>query len=521
MIKEIWIPETIIVLFLFLPQLQSFFKALEELPGLNRLPLLALFITAGIFPAYGFRLECIPLLVYAFAYNFILIIRFASSRRRNDGGFSDEDSGYPNPLFKVLSLLFLGLFLLPAYLFAPQKEEIPVSEGVRTIPIRDEKQGRDYFVRIYDSPVEGKHPLVLIIPPESGSVPVIDPVCDELRRLGFTAVTYSRKGFDSPALGPDERNTAPVRSGFSLRRGVPGFAAGGTFRKYILSPFLQGRFLRLYLKGAVQVKANAIGRSLETGRLEDLRFLLPRFLQNSEAEGPLFGPDTVKESIFLAGYNAGGGGALYYASENRESDSTKPEISGIITIESNFWSLMQGEEDQPEDIPEGSGVIFRFRINLRNRLRGLNLRGFNSLKISGLAEPPETGKPILLVVSDRAFGTGAEEAGSVYGALFQVFTRSVSGPRLLAAVPGAGSLDYSSIPVTKPLYSLLLRGKGKKIWTGEDYPVKTADLIAGFASSVLKAEEGTGTIRIDKDGGSWEGLFLESRNSGDLRYILE
>jgi hypothetical protein len=516
MIKEIWIPETIIVLFLFLPQLQSFFKTLEELPGLNWLPLLALLITAGIFPAYGFRLECIPLLVYAFAYNFILVIRFASNRRRNDDGFSDDDSGYPDPLFKALSLLLLGLFLLPAYLFAPQKEEIPVSEGVRTIPIRDEKQGRDYFVRIYDSPAEGKHPLILVIPPESGSVPVIDPVCDELRQLGFTAVTYSRKGFDSPALGPDKRNMAPGRGGFPFGRGIPGFAAGGTSRKYILSPFLQGRFLRLYLKGAVQVKANAIGRSLETGRLEDLRFLLPRFLQNSEAEGPLFGPDTVTESIFLAGYNAGGAGALYYTSENRGSDNTKPEISGIITIESYFWSLMQGEEHQTEDIPEGSGAVLRFRINLRNRLRSLR-----SLKISGLAEPPETGKPILLVVSDRAFGTEAEEAGSVYGALFQVFTRTVSGPRLLAAVPGAGPLDYSSIPVTKPLYSLFLGGKEKKIRAGEDYPAKTAGLIAGFASSVLKAEEGTGKIRIDKDDGFWEGLLLESRNSGDLRYILE
>jgi hypothetical protein len=489
MIKEIWIPETIIVLFLFLPQLQGFFKALEELPGLNWLPLLALFITAGIFPAYGFRLECIPLLVYASACNFILIIRFASHRRQKDGGFFDEDSGCPGPLFKILSLLLLGLCLLPAYLFAPHKEGIPVSEGVRAIPIRDEKQGRDYFVRIYDSPVEGKHPLILVIPPESGSVPVIDPVCDELRRLGFTAVTYSRKGFDSPALG-------------------------GTSRKYMLSPFLQGRFLSLYRKGAVQVKANAIGRSLETGRLEDLRFLLLRFVQNSEAGGPLFGRDTVTESIFLAGYNAGGAGALYYTSENRESDNEKPKISGIITIESNFWSLMQGEEHRPEDIPEGSGALLRFRINLRNRLRSLN-----TLQISGLEEPPETGKPILLVVSDRAFE--AEKAGGPYGALFQVFTRSVSGPRLLAAVPGAGPLDYSSIPVTKPLYSLLFGGKEKKIWRGEDYPAKTAGLIAGFASSVLKAEAGTGEIRIDTDGGSWEGLLLESRNSGDLRYILE
>ncbi|MDR2305049.1 MAG: hypothetical protein LBE10_10735, partial [Treponema sp.] len=497
MIKEIWIPEAIIVLFLFLPQLQSFFKALEELPGLNWLPLLALFITAGIFPAYGFRLECIPLLVYAFAYNFIQIIRFASNRRRDKDGFSGWDSGYPSPLFKVLSLLSLGFFLLPAYLFAPQKEEIPVSKGVRTIPIRDEKYGRDYFVRIYDSPVEGKHPLILVIPPESGSVPVIDPVCDELRQLGFTVATYSRKGFDSPALGPDKWNMALGRGDSPLWREISGFASGGASRKYILSPFLQGRFLRLYRKGAVQVKANAIGRSLETGRLEDLRFLLPRFIQNSEAGGPLFGPDTGTESIFLVGYNAGGAGALYYTSENRESDSTKPEISGIITMESNFWSLMQGEERQLEDIPEGSGALLRFRINLRNRLRSLG-----TLKISGLAEPPETGKPILLVVSDRAFGAEAVEAGSPYAALFQVFTRSVSGPRLLAAVPGAGPLDYSSIPVIKPLYSFLLRGKAKKIWTGEDYPAKTAGLIAGFASSVLKTEEGTGEIRIDKDGGS-------------------
>jgi hypothetical protein len=259
-----------------------------------------------------------------------------------------------------------------------------------------------------------------------------------------------------------------------------------------------------------------LGRNLETGRLEDLRFLLPRFVQNSEAGGPLFGPDTAPESVFLAGYNAGGAGALYYTSESEEPHSLRPKISGIITIESNFWSLRQGEEHQLEEIPEGSGALLRFRINLRNWMRGLK-----SLKISGLAEPPETGKPLLFLVSDRAFETKAAETGGPYEALFQVFARSSSGPRLLAAVPGTGPLDYSSIPVTKPLYSVLFRGKEKKIWAHGDYPAKTAGLIAGFVSSVLRAEDETGGIRIIKNAEPWKGLYLESRNSGDLRYILE
>jgi hypothetical protein len=65
--------------------------------------------------------------------------------------------------------------------------------------------------------------------------------------------------------------------------------------------------------------------------------------------------------------------------------------------------------------------------------------------------------------------------------------RTGSGPAALAAIEGAGSLDYQDYPVTHPIYSFLL--PGLKTAQKSINPVSdTASIISNFASFVMEFE---------------------------------
>ena len=66
---ELIFPEALIALFLILPLIRPLVKNLWAIDGLTWLPFLALGITIGLFPAYGFRPECVPLLIYVIVFN--------------------------------------------------------------------------------------------------------------------------------------------------------------------------------------------------------------------------------------------------------------------------------------------------------------------------------------------------------------------------------------------------------------------------------------------------------------------
>ena len=84
---ELIILELLAGLFLFLPAARMPSRSRYPLEGIVCLPPLALLIVTGIFPAYGFRPECLPLLVCCVMGNvansaLLTRVHAAPSRRR-------------------------------------------------------------------------------------------------------------------------------------------------------------------------------------------------------------------------------------------------------------------------------------------------------------------------------------------------------------------------------------------------------------------------------------------------------
>jgi hypothetical protein len=63
-----------------------------------------------------------------------------------------------------------------------------------------------------------------------------------------------------------------------------------------------------------------------------------------------------------------------------------------------------------------------------------------------------------------------------------------SGPAALAAIKGAGPLDYGDYPLTHPLYSFMFPGQEQNAVQSADPPADTASLICNFAAMLLERE---------------------------------
>ena len=134
--SEICVPEAVVVIFLALPILRPFFKALMPLDGLAWLPPIALIITVGIFPAYGFRPECLPMLAFA------LFVNIANAAK----GIAQARYGQTF-LAAVFSLVFLTAVAVPMFAFSPSAYTEPNTGPVRTV--HTGTPDRDYYLRIY------------------------------------------------------------------------------------------------------------------------------------------------------------------------------------------------------------------------------------------------------------------------------------------------------------------------------------------------------------------------------------
>jgi hypothetical protein len=207
--NEIGVPELISVIFLLFFLLRPLIKSFWALDGLAWLPFLSLFITIGIFPAYGFRPECIPLLVFELVLNVLNIpalVAGVSSRPNDDY----RDRGL---FFTIPALALLAVLAFTALYFSPVLDPALVTGGVRTVTVRDGMKGRDYYLRIY-RPVEddpaarapvpaaentaagtvpagsaGPRPVIFLVPPLFGSVQAVDKVSAGLRDRGFAVIS--------------------------------------------------------------------------------------------------------------------------------------------------------------------------------------------------------------------------------------------------------------------------------------------------------------------------------------------
>jgi hypothetical protein len=442
------------------------------LDGLVWLPLLALGICAGLFPAYGFRPECFPLLVFALVYTIVDIPALASSAasRPND---DFRDRGL---LGTALAVVLLSAAVLVMAAFSPRTDGGLTVEGVQMRKVRDGTHGRDFVLRVY-GPKEAEQPgpaepylvnglpparpVIFLIPPEAGSVAAVDLVCAALRDRGFTVITYSRKGFDSPLVdesGRKQRFASPIRLRASWR---------------------------VFRQGTALAAVNEQGKALEAERRADIEFLLPRIpalLDTAPARQP-YAQRSGEAPLFLAGYGAGGG-ALAYLADDPAFVSRHGNIRGIAAVESRLFSAFRSDPLPPPPIPADARWFSRAWQLFAGRFDGLKAR-----RVTGFGALPRPGFPTLYLVSDRALAAsfGEKLLQNPYRAVWETI-RAFDGPAALAVLDGAGPLDYSDYPLTHPIYSFLFPGRNKDAEKSANPIQDTVSLIANFAVMLLEQE---------------------------------
>jgi hypothetical protein len=442
--QEIWIPEFFVVLFLLLALIRPLVKGIRSLAGISWLPVLAFFIAVGIFPAYGFRPEFIPLLIFSAIAAFKFIPHLFSIR----GGADFEDFFWTEFFYSTTGIVILVLAALPAFAFSPREDEGNTGPDY-SFTLADEQEGRVFDISVYSGLNEGEKnsgpmpPLLLVSPPVFGE-PALDGVCRELGGLGFTVLAYKSRGMVSPAEW--------------VRR------------------------WRAFSAGTRSAAANGYGRTLEAIREKEIVFLLDQIGKDPTVDRGISLSDlAARERIFLAAYDYGAS-ALALLAGNPAFAPARPEVRGVIAVESPLWFLYREEDRQYRELPAGAGWFKSVWTGIGNWFASLKPR-----KITGLGEIPAANIPVLFLVSDRAFDTKSRDGR--YGAVF-AFLGAAKKPSALAAVPGAGPLDYAGFPVKYPLLSRFWAGREKRLWQAGEAAGGTARIIANFAGLLLNGEEG-------------------------------
>jgi hypothetical protein len=451
---ELRILELLIALFLLLPLIRPFFKRLWPLDGLTMLPLLALGAGIGIFPAYGTRPECIPLVAYTFLLNLanLQALGVVLRQLKND---DFRDRGIVGTGFLVALLIAVAALAVG---FAPSRDATMADSGARSVAVRDEERNVELFLRIYvpelpPGPLSAKkRPLVMLAPPAALSLPAVDRLCAALSRRGFAVLAYSRWGVDAPAIQSDGK-------------------------KRLLSPTRSLGLLWAMLQGTRWASANVIGRSLEEERKQDLAFLLSSLrIREGALAGILAAGNADRNRVFIAGYGAGGAAAAILASE--EGFATRnPAALGIIGLESPILSALgQVTARGPAAIRGKSALSFLAGL-------GETITEWAPKRVRGVDQAPRPEVPVLFILSDRAL-SHAWRRQQRYESILETYRRAAN-PAALVMVPGAGPLDYSDVPEKYPLLSRLFPGDSKPLWTRETYALGTASLIANFCAALL------------------------------------
>ena len=437
--------QAVIIFFLAVPFFSSFTRrsyrrGRRAQEGLAWLPLLALGITIGIYPAYGFRPECLPIMLFVLTVNVINLFSMHSG-----------NIFYDYKPLALFGLVFLTAAALPMFIFSPRSypRDITASVSVHRVELFN----REYFIRVYEPAENGNPdlPVIVLVPPEIGSAVSADIVCTELSGQGYTVVTYFRTGFDTPLI--DENG-----------------------RKRLVSPVKLLQYWRIFNMAASRSSLNEMGKSLEAERRIDIVFLLYHLTD-------VLGKD---RQFLLAGYGAGGS-ALAYLAGDQIFVSLYENVLGVIAIESRLWSAFQDEPRHESQRPvEGWSRSITMRIG--NWFRDswsvftahlLNLGPRKVVRTGPLpAENFDNGLPVLYLVSGRAL-----ENNQSYQAVFDAL-RAVSASTALAAIESAGPLDYQDFPFTHPIISFVLPGmKNSRKSTN---PVNdTAAIISNFASYLI------------------------------------
>ncbi|MDR2069763.1 MAG: hypothetical protein LBP71_07830 [Spirochaetaceae bacterium] len=471
---ELRILEGLIVFLIILPLLRPFFIRLESIDGLLFLPPVSFCLTIALFPAYGFRPECVPLLVYTFFLTLVYIPPVFTVLKHSPLDIIPERRAAFTIVAAVLLIPAAGIALF----FGPSRDAGPVGEGVYTRKVYNLPEKTELTLRIYgagdnrDGDGPGR-PLMLLIPP-AGLVSVTDRVCLELRERGFAVISYSR--LDG------------------------GASQSGKIRQFGASIAAMYRLFRIHTGGFTSLPLNTAGRALEAERLKEIRFLLSYIQADHRGDTVFAGIDTA--ALFIAGYGIGGG-ALVQLAGSPGFNQANPGVKGIIAIESPIFSAFTGGEPPPA--PAGDGSWFPSLLN--GIARWFSRR--EPLDTGDLGAIPRPEVPALYLVSDRILDPPGREGryAAITGAL-----RGAREPAALAAVGGAGVLDYSDIPEKFPVYRVLFPGREPRLGEKERFVKETAALMTNFAVLFLenapalpRRENLEGDIYLET-GGAWNSL---------------
>jgi len=422
-------------LFLLLHIIRPYNKRLRAITGLAWLPLLAFLCSVVLFPAYGFRPELIPLLIYA------AVLAGISLSKKARYSTVYESIRKTRPGLAIPPLVILAVTAGIAFYYTPEKDTAPITCGVYTL------KEKEYLIRIYTEVNESlmsPRPLMVLLPPVLGSQAAVDQVCGELRDRGFTVLSYSRRGFD-----------------------------------YGIGPIQWIRRINASLSGTNSASANVNGQTLEKERGEDILFLMSWIIQNPalEERTRLFNIAS-RDEVFFAGYGAGGSALIQWS--ERAFPPAGLKILGLIAIESYLWSAYQTEIPEIPILPPDADWITSIKHGFKSWFAEMKPK-----KITGPGQVPGSFLPILFLVSDR----GRDPFGR-YQAMYRSF-EAARGPAIIISSDGAGLLDYSDFTVKYPVLAALIHGRERSAWDKPGTPGETADLISGFAASVLNAGGGS------------------------------
>jgi predicted alpha/beta hydrolase len=334
---------------------------------------------------------------------------------------------------KTVSTLALTIVTGVGLWFSPALET-RLTPGARSERVWDSTRGVELVARVYEH--DDKRPIMLVVPPELGSVWAVDRLCAELRQAGFTVISYSHAGVDVPALTIDGKLRWPTLSDVTTL--AQALLAGGSF-----------------------VEANQHGRDIEEARRRDIEALLTTL----DVRAPLV-------PIVLVGYNAGGS-ALTQLAASSAFISAHPRVKGVIAVESRLWSVYE--------LPPGAeGADAPVLPAFVDKLAALWPK-----PVFPTGMFPQPALPTLFLESDQI--TVQKRREGVYAPLLRALPSSNA---LLIAVEGAGRLDYTDYRAKYPLYALLFHGRSAALWRDEEFVTGTASVMANFATQVL-AEPGT------------------------------
>jgi hypothetical protein len=440
---ELIIVESIVGIFLFLHIVWPYVRAFRETDGFAFFPLAALLCASAMIPAYGIRLECVPLLLFSLVYSVCHLPSVAAvfSRLKQ---YPVRNDARVLP-FMVAALLAFSLGI--AFRFTPHDayeyyEETQTGNPQKNqLTVRDSARGIDLFVSCYRGGGKGGD-LVLLAPPEALPFSLIESMCAALATAGYNVLAFSRPFFDVTAV--NQQNGAVVELPLSEK-------------------------IQRYMQAASGIQNTAMAEkqlAVAAEREADIRFLLSALKTDASLRAAVLPNENAQyENVFLLGYGAGGTASIRLAG-NKSFLRANPAVKAAAAIESVVLCDISDPPSEPGETTRQTIVTI---------FKGLFQKPLP--RLDNIVHPEI---PVLFVAGD-----GAQQKNSYrqYMAVVQTMLES-DAPFLFASINGVHAIDFTSLSQQYPVLPFLLRAKKEGAWPREDALTKTAGYIAAFFSHV-------------------------------------